>query len=67
MTLAELKVMRAVLREKLQQLDQIKPGCMSCIHFASGRTCAHFDAAPPPEWQAGTHECRQWQHDQIPF
>lgn len=67
MNLQELNISKKLVRQQMQQLENIKPSCMSCEHFSSGSKCGHFKAEPPPEWRNGPVECDAWNYDYIPF
>lgn len=66
MNLQELNISKKLVRQQLQQLEQIKPSCTSCENFQNNK-CAQFGESPPPDWIAGPVECDQWQYDFIPF
>ena len=67
MKLDTLNELRQALRNKLRELDAISPTCLSCQHFASGRTCDKWQAEPPPEYRTKPGQCTDWEHDRIPF
>lgn len=66
MNLAELTVMRKVLKQKLVELDAITPSCNNCIYY-EGRMCQKHGATPPDEWVKGPVECQDWSYDNVPF
>ncbi len=67
MTLAELRIYRLALREKLQQLERIHATCEHCEHFAHAPRCGKFDAVPPEEFRRTPEACEAWTYDEVPF
>ena len=67
MTAVELQHVREALRQRLANLERIKPTCAHCEHFANSSRCAKFDAVPPQEFQLAEGACPEWRFDGVPF